>query len=300
MAKVPFQATPWDALAARVSKPLRAEPRPFLRWAGSKRGLLRPLVQVLPSRFRTYREPFMGSGSLFFALEPTNAVLSDSSPDLIETFDAVRGGVDAIVRHLKPLKPDSDLFYRIRRKRSRGPFKRAAEFIYLNKTGWNGLYRVNSKGQFNVPYGRPKTDNIADYGNLRACSKALARAGVQLRCSDFEDALRDVGSGDLVFLDPPYVTRHNNNGFVDYNEKLFSWVDQTRLASLALSLADDGVSVIVMNAAHEELKELYPSFKFVGFERASTLASDPTKRGTVTEGIFYRLAPGTDQPYHRP
>ncbi|MBI4219936.1 MAG: Dam family site-specific DNA-(adenine-N6)-methyltransferase, partial [Chloroflexi bacterium] len=203
-------------MECRASSPLSAMPRPFLRWAGSKRWLLRHLVPLLPPRFRTYREPFLGSGALFYLLCPGRAVLSDKCGDLIDVYTGLRDGVSAITRHLKPLKPDRDLFYAIRNRPGRGRFRRVAEFIYLNKTCWNGLYRVNSDGRFNVPYGMPKTDFLADFENLRACSQALRQPGVELRSCDFEAALDDVNAGDLVYLDPPYVTRHNNNGFVDY------------------------------------------------------------------------------------
>jgi DNA adenine methylase len=132
-------------------------------------------------------------------------------------------GVESILFYLTPLKPSKEAFYRIRAQRSSDPLRRAAEFLYLNKTCWNGLYRVNSQGEFNVPYGAPKTDFIVDPSNLRACCNALGGAGIELLCADFEEALAETQAGDLVFLDPPYVTRHNDNGFVDYNETLFSW-----------------------------------------------------------------------------
>jgi DNA adenine methylase len=274
-------------LGARAALALSATPRSFLRWAGSKRALLPYIVKALPSSFQTYHEPFLGSGSLFFLLRPGSAFLSDSCPALIETFDAVRANVSAVLRYLRPLKPDRDLFYEVRSSRSEGPFKRAAEFIYLNKTCWNGLYRVNSRGEFNVPYGLPKTDFVIDEENLRACSAALAGRHVRLRCADFETALHDVEPRDLVFLDPPYVTRHNNNGFIDYNEKLFSWPDQMRLARVARELADRGAHVLVTNAFHSDVIDLYEGFTVLPIDRASTLASSPAKRSRVSEALLW-------------
>lgn len=271
----------------RACSPLSAVPRPFLRWAGSKRWLLSHLVPLLPLRFQTYREPFLGSGALFFLLCPDRAVLSDKCGDLIEVYGALRDGVSTIIRHLRPLKPDRDLFYAIRNRPGRGRLKRVAEFLYLNKTCWNGLYRVNSEGRFNVPYGMPKTDFLADFDNLRACSRALQKSDVKLRSWDFEAALEDVKDGDLVYLDPPYVTRHNNNGFVDYNETLFSWEDQKRLAKRARQLADAGAFVIVTNADHREVLELYRGFRSCTLTRSSTLASDAKCRVRVREAILY-------------
>lgn len=274
-------------LRERAGLTLSGTPRPFLRWVGSKRALLPHIVEAIPPRYRAYHEPFLGSGSLFFLLRPRRAFLSDSCAELTQTFDAVRDNVEAVLRYLRPLKPDRDLFYAIRSRRSAGRFKRAAEFIYLNKTCWNGLYRVNSRGEFNVPYGLPKTDYIVDEANLRACSSALARDGIRLQSGDFEAALSKVEWGDLVFLDPPYVTRHNENGFIDYNEQLFSWADQLRLARAAHELADRGAHVLVTNAFHSDVIDLYGDFNLIAIDRASTLASNARKRSRVSEALFW-------------
>ena len=238
-------------------------------------------------QFRTYHEPFLGSGALFFLLCPDQSSLSDECSELIDVYTTIRDRAPSVIRYLKPLKPDRDLFYAIRDRRSRGKLKGAAEFLYLNKTCWNGLYRVNSEGHFNVPYGMPKTDFIADFENIRACSKALQKPDVRLQSCDFEEALANVKAGDLVYLDPPYVTRHNNNGFIDYNETLFSWGDQKRLAKRAGQLADVGAYVIVTNADHREVVDLYRGFKSHTLKRSSTLASDPKRRVQVTEAILY-------------
>src|SRR5262249_42955021 len=160
-------------LAKRASRPMAALPRAFLRWVGSKRKRLPELLAVLPSSYNIYYEPFLGSGSLFFLLEPQRAVLGDTCRELIATFLALRDNAEAVVRYLRQLTPDRHRYYSIRAKRSRGRFKRAAEFIFLNRTCWNGLYRVNLQGQFNVPYGRPKSDFICDSENLQACRVAL-------------------------------------------------------------------------------------------------------------------------------
>jgi DNA adenine methylase len=276
-----------EALRERAAQWLSATPRPFLRWAGSKRALLGQVIEALPTTYGRYHEPFLGAGSLFFLLQPQRAVLSDSCLELVETFEALQGNPSAVLRYLRPLKPKRDLFYSIRSQRSAGPYKRAAEFIYLNKTCWNGLYRVNSRGEFNVPYGLPKTDHVIDEDNLFACATALGREGVDLQCCDFEDALAGVEQGDLVFLDPPYVTRHNNNGFIDYNEQLFSWADQVRLAGMARELAGRGAHVVVTNAYHGEVIDLYRGFNLMPIDRASTLASNVAKRGRVSEALFW-------------
>jgi DNA adenine methylase len=278
-----------DELRTRAARPLSFQPRPFLRWAGSKRALLSHIVDVLPRRYATYREPFLGSGSLFFLLQPTRAVLSDSCLELIQTFNAVRDGAESILRHLAPLKRDKEQYYAIRSNLSLDPLERAAQFIYLNKMCWNGLYRVNSRGQFNVPYGAPKTDFTVDAPNLLACSSALKGDSIQIICADFAAAIAEAREGDLVFLDPPYVTRHNNNGFIDYNETLFSWRDQIRLATQARRLAEVGANVIVTNALHCDVRDLYSDFKVRSIDRASTLASASTKRGRVQEAVYWSI-----------
>lgn len=260
-------------------------PRPFLRWVGSKQALLRYICPVLPSEFGRYYEPFLGGGALFFHLLPEEASLSDRSEELIDVWVAVRDHIDEIVEYLRPLKPDKELYYKIREGRSTNPVIRSAEFLYLNKTCWNGLYRVNSKGKFNVPFGRPRTDFIFDEENLRECSKALSRKSVDISVSDFCESTKNAKEGDFVYFDPPYVTKHNNNGFRDWNEVLFSWKDQVRLADEAKRLADIGVFVLVSNADHQDIRDLYTGFSLRSFSRSSTLSSSPKFRGSVGEII---------------
>lgn len=282
-------------LTDRARSFLSTTPRPFLKWAGSKRWLLPHLVPLLPRTFGTYREPFLGSAALFFLLRPERAVLGDTCTELVQTFEAVRDNQTAVLRFLHPLKPKKTVFYEIRKKRSTGRFRRAAEFIYLNKTCWNGLYRVNSSGVFNVPYGKPNANGIVDDDNLKACADLLSRPGVQLRSSDFEAIVSEAQRGDLVYLDPPYVTGHSNNGFIDYNEKLFAWEDQQRLATAAAELDRRGVHVIVTNADHAEIHKLYPNFDRLVVERRSTLAGTMSARRPVREVIIHNLPRvGTD------
>jgi DNA adenine methylase len=276
-----------ERLRRAAADSLSHTPRSFLRWAGSKRGLLKHVIDALPESYDTYYEPFLGSGALFFLLRPTRAVLGDSCAELIDAYHAVRDNPNAVLRYLADWRPDPDLYYEIRDNRSIGRLKRAAEFLYLNRTCWNGLYRVNSAGEFNVPYGMPKTDFIVDAENLRSCSKLLAKRRISIACADFEETLQRAGKGDLVFLDPPYVTGHNNNGFIDYNETLFSWSDQERLAAVAHRLARRGAHVIVTNAKHDDVVALYGGFMTRDFERPSTLASNVTFRRSVREVVLW-------------
>lgn len=273
--------------ASRVEEPLRG----FLRWAGSKRLLVPQILPVVPSTFNRYFEPFFGSGALFFSLRPPSAQLSDTCQPLVATYLAVKNDVQQVLSHLSGLRPSKRRFLEWRRMSASDPFFDAARFIYLNKVCWNGLYRVNLAGEFNVPYGRPKTWNIIDPKLLKDCAAALRKRAVSLRHSDFRKALQGVKAGDLVYLDPPYVTMHNNNGFVEYNEKLFSWADQRDLASLAVRLADRGAQVIVSNADHDSVIDLYPGFHRSVITRASTLANDVSKRRSVSEVLLSTRKP---------
>ena len=234
-----------------------------------------------------YYEPFLGSGALFFLLRPKQAVLSDSCGPLVATYDAVKRNPSAVCRYLSPLRSNRTTYYRIRSGTSTAFFKSAAHFIYLNRNCWNGLYRVNSSGGFNVPFGAPKTQQPIDKENIRACAESLTVPGVTLKCSDFYDSAKHARAGDFVFLDPPYVTCHNDNGFIDYNEVLFSWSDQVRLARLAFDLAAQGTHVIICNADHGDVRKLYRGFGYRRLHRHSTLASRSSARSRVSEMVFY-------------
>jgi DNA adenine methylase len=264
--------------------------KPFLKWAGSKRQLLPHIMKVVPESFNVYFEPFLGSAAVFFALQPDQAVLNDFSEELIATYRALSRDAVSLRSKLTSFEIDKVRYYDIRKNRSSEPVERAAEFIYLNKNCFNGLYRVNSNGHFNVPFGNHSGKANYDLDNIAKCSKALARDGITLMSGDFELAVKTAREGDLVYFDPPYVTKHNFNGFRDYNEKLFSWNDQVRLATVARSLVERGVFVIVSNAAHQDIKDLYVGFETYEFSRSSTLASQSSKRGSVNEVIFYNKA----------
>lgn len=275
-----------DALAARAAASLSSEPRPFLRWAGSKQRLLVQLLEHIPEFSGKYFEPFVGAGALYFLLEPRLAHLSDKCEPLIEAYDVIARRVEEVVEALEPMDVlDKEFYYHVRAKTPSDEVARTARFIYLNRAGWNGLYRVNNRGQFNVPYGSPRSANLIDKANLFACAKSLTDAYVAVE--DFESATESARPGDLVYFDPPYVTGHNNNGFVDYNENLFSWDDQIRLSRRARELRDGGVHVVVSNANHAAVRELYKTFRVAEISRRSALASSAANRKVVTEAVFY-------------
>lgn len=261
--------------------------RPFLKWAGSKHALLNHILPLIPKQYGKYYEPFIGAGSLFLNLQPRSAQISDLSSELVEVWRALKLNPEGLIKLLIDQRPDETTFYKIRSNRSSEYLKRASEFIYLNKSCYNGLYRVNKKGEFNVPFGANAGAAIIDPDNIRRCAKILSPPDVSILQCDFSVATKNVVKGDLVFFDPPYVTKHNFNGFRDYNEKLFSWADQERLATEARRLISIGAHVIVTNAAHSDIKSLYQDFEAYEFERSSTLASKSIARGKVAEVIYY-------------
>lgn len=260
--------------------------KPFIKWAGSKHSLIRQFASLIPVQFKTYYEPFLGAGSLFLNLAPSSARLSDLSGELVNLWRSVRDAPSQICEALEGKFPEKELFYRIRGARSDNPVTRAAEFIYLNKSCWNGLYRVNKRGEFNVPFGTAHKGQIFSARNIEICSSILNKPDVTIEQRDFEEATKNASEGDFVFFDPPYVTKHNFNGFREYNEKLFSWDDQVRLAEEAKRLVSIGVTVLVSNADHDDIRALYEGFSVHEISRFSTLASDPGKRTRVTEAVF--------------
>ena len=258
--------------------------KPFLKWAGGKRWLIPRLLDRLPT-YNTYYEPFVGSGTLFFALEPEHAVISDSNPELINCYRCIRDHCQSVIKILKRLHVDEATYYRVRGKlyQKADKIKRAAFFIYLNKTCWNGLYRVNRDGYFNVPMG--KVDHPVKVFNpeqLIAASHLLKRA--RIKCCDFENAVKNIQASDLVYFDPPYITTHLNNGFIKYNSKLFHRSDELRLANVAHYLAMRNVSVLVSNAAHPLIKQQYDGlFYKTEILRNSLIAADPRRRSKFKE-----------------
>jgi DNA adenine methylase len=259
--------------------------RPFLKWTGGKQWLAPVARQIAPHDLSgRYFEPFLGGGAVFFSLAPSRAVLADLNAELIACYESVRDGVDAVISELERYPYDREFFLKLRRSRPRSPTRIAARMIYLNKTAFNGMYRVNKRGEFNVPFGRYVNPTICQEDRLRRAAAALQQC--ELRPGDFAVATRSAERGDFVYFDPPYITGHQNNGFHKYNSQLFSWSDQVRLAQTAARLADRGVHVAVSNADHPSLRSLYQSFHATQVVRTSLINSDSGKRGLVPEAIY--------------
>lgn len=260
--------------------------KPFISWAGSKRRLLPQIMPHIPESYDRYIEPFLGGGSLFLELAPQRAVLNDACAPLVETWRAIQRNADGVHKEATRRELNKEQYYVARAERGGGYLQKAGRFIYLNKGAFNGLYRVNLRGEFNVPWGAPKSDFVCDLANLRNVQKLLTGGRASLSCGDFEASVDLAGRRDFLFIDPPYVTSHNNNGFLEYNEKIFSWDDQVRLAAAARRAVGRGATVLVTNANHEKVIALYDGFTQVVIERASTLAASSAKRGRTTEVLL--------------
>jgi DNA adenine methylase len=270
----------------RATEPVVEMPEPFLRWAGGKRWLAPVVREIYKDRAGRLVEPFVGSGAVFFALPSRDAILSDANADLINAYVVVRDQVEALINGLSRLAVSRETFLELRASQPPEPIARAVRFLYLNRTAFNGLYRVNRNGQYNVPYGCKPGTTTVNSEVLRACSEHLA--GATLLGLDFRAALATCGPGDFVYLDPPYTVMHNQNGFNRYNEKLFSWDDQSRLAEEAVRLRALGATVVVSNADHKAVRALYPHDQFVAkrVERSSRMAASTAHRKQATEILF--------------
>jgi DNA adenine methylase len=260
--------------------------KPFLKWAGGKRWLTAKYSNLIPKNFNRYIEPFLGGGAVFFHLEPKVALLGDANSELIEVYSALKSDWKAVVHYLtvhhKHHSPE--YYYRVRATIPKIKAERAARLIYLNRTCWNGLYRVNLKGDFNVPIGT-KLDVLYEDDDFRRVAKTLQNA--ELLCDDFEFLVDRAREDDLVFVDPPYTVRHNHNAFIKYNEKLFSWWDQERLYYALRRAKKRGAKIVATNAFNHSVKALYSKdFDVVRVKRLSSISSKSTSRSSYEELVI--------------
>ncbi len=283
--------------APRTRRPEAALARPFIKWAGGKQQLVPELVARAPRAIATYHEPFIGGGAMFFALladptlAPARAVLNDLNRDLVTVYEVVRDHVDALIQRLDALQApylaaDSEergvRFYAERQRQPDDPVDLAARFIFLNKTCFNGLYRVNRQGIFNVPHGKYRHPRILDEPNLRAASAALA--GVRLTHVDFEAALATPRQGDFVYLDPPFEPLSATSSFTGYTEGAFSRTEQRRLKLAVDDLTERGVNVMLSNSAHDYIRGLYSADRGPFPEGRYRIDSTPARRAINSRG----------------
>jgi DNA adenine methylase len=308
--------------ATSRSSKLEAPVRPVLKWAGGKRQLLPQLRRFVPPSFEGYHEPFLGSGAVFLdlyasgMLDSRSVVLSDSNADLIGCYAAIAHNVELVIRELRKLAVahgagGDQHYYQIRdqrfnprrrhasAERARYPASLAAMFIYLNRTGFNGLYRLNASGDFNVPVGRYNKPLICDTVNLRAVARALRVSNVEVKQSEFEEAVSSCRPGDLVYLDPPYAPLSQTSSFTSYTSQRFSDFDQRRLQRVVVDLAHRGCFVILSNSTAPIITELFDGNRIAQqaglrahrVPARRSINSNASGRGAVEEYIITNVVP---------
>ena len=274
------------ALNEHIEKPIK----PFIRWAGGKTWLTKRIVDYIPDNFSNYIEPFLGGGSVFFYLKcnkiiKRKAYLSDTNSGLIEAYKVLRDNPKALIKELRTYKNNEEEYYKFREITYEDPIREASRFIFLNRTSFNGIYRENLNGVYNVPYGHKKYKALFDYDNFLQASRLLQ--GVILKTCDFAKAISNVKENDLVFLDPPYTIAHENNGFVKYNQKIFSWDDQIRLKEAVENINSKKAFFVLTNAYHKSIRDLYQNIGVSErLERFSVVGGSNAKRDKFHEIII--------------
>jgi DNA adenine methylase len=265
--------------------------KPFLKWAGGKTQLIPQLEALLPRSIETYYEPFIGGGAFFFHLANKNrfqgAVINDWNPELVNAYRVVRDFTSELIEQLGCFEINKEAFLELRATDTNAlsPVRRAARTIYLNKTAFNGLYRLNKKGQFNVPWGKYDNPKVLNVEVLEACAQALHKFAV-LDNLDFSETVKNAKEGDVVYFDPPYVPLNATSNFLGYTSEGFGLRDQQRLATCFRELADKGVAVIASNADAPLVHELYQGFERHLVQARRNINSKGGKRGPINEVII--------------
>jgi DNA adenine methylase len=272
----------------------RVKAKPFVKWAGGKRKLIASFAPHFPPmrQVKHYYEPFLGGGAVFFHLQHPHSFLSDGNQELVELYQVVRDDVEGLIKVLKRHRHEKAYYYQVRAQ-DRGtlePVERAARFIFLNKICFNGLYRVNSKGQFNVPFGRHKNPRICDAAGLRAASLALQ--GVCVFTADFESAVSNAVGQDLIYFDPPYHPLSETSNFTSYTANRFDAHEQARLAQVCCDLDRRGCYVMLSNSDTPFIRKLYTDFHMIQVQANRAINSNASKRAKITELLIVNYSPG--------
>lgn len=266
---------------------------PVVKWVGGKRQLLDEITPLLPKRMVSYCEPFLGGGAVLFSMQPTNAIVNDLNGDLISVYETIRDDVEALIADLKKHENTSEYFYKIRDMdrdkevyQAMSKVECASRMIYLNKTCYNGLFRVNSSGEFNSPFGYYKNPNIVNEPVLRAVSKYLSANNITFCNEDFAATLNRVSKGGFVYLDPPYDPISDTASFTGYNKGGFDKNEQIRLKGCCDELTQRGVKFMLSNSATEFIQELYKDYHISVVHAKRAINSDASKRGAIEEVLI--------------
>lgn len=266
---------------------------PVVKWVGGKRQLLDEITPLLPKRISSYCEPFLGGGAVLFSIQPSKAIVNDLNEDLITVYKVIKGDVEALIQSLEKHENTSDYFYAIRdMDRDKEAYQiisdieRASRLIYLNKTCFNGLFRVNSAGEFNSPFGHYKNPNIVNEPVLRAVSKYFNASSISFYSEDFSDTLDRVRKGGFVYLDPPYDPVSDTANFTGYNKGGFDKNEQIRLKECCDVLTRRGVKFLLSNSATTFIKDLYQGYDIKIVKAKRAINSDASKRGAIEEVLI--------------
>lgn len=272
---------------AVVLEKLEKETYPIVKWVGGKRQLMFELLKNMPKSYNRYFEPFIGGGALFFELQPENVYISDMNEELINLYSVVRDNVYELISDLNKHEVSKEYFLEIRNLDRTTEYKnlsnvqRASRFIYLNRTCFNGLYRVNSQGQFNVPYGNYKNPRIVDENNLLNCSELLKNT--EIKCADFSEILTKVKKGDFVYFDPPYVPLNETSNFTSYTKDGFDIDMQFKLREVCDELDSMGVKFMLSNSDTKFVNELYSNYEIKKVFASRAVNANADGRGKITE-----------------
>lgn len=263
---------------------------PVVKWVGGKRQLLDKIDRYIPEDFDTYYEPFLGGGAVLFHIQPKNAIVNDVNEELINLYRVIKEDVDELIEDLEKHKNEEEYFYKIRaidRDKSAyealTPVKKASRLLYLNKTCFNGLFRVNRRGEFNTPFGRYKNPNIVNATTLRAVSQYFNEANIVLKCGDFEDSVKEIQPGSFVYFDPPYDPISDSANFTEYDKGGFGRDEQERLKKLCDKLNDKGVKFLLSNSATDFILDLYKGYTVREVQARRSINSRGDRRGGVKE-----------------
>lgn len=266
---------------------------PVVKWVGGKRQLLDEIGSLLPKRITNYCEPFLGGGAVLFSLQPSKAIVNDLNEDLITVYEVIRDDVEGLIKLLKTHKNTPEYFYSTRDlDRNKDTYKlmskveKASRVIYLNKTCYNGLFRVNSSGEFNSPFGYYKNPNIVNEPVLRAVSKYFNNSQISFYSEDFEQTLGRVSKGSFVYLDPPYDPVSDTANFTGYSKSGFDRNEQIRLKKCCDELTRRGVKFMLSNSATDFIKDLYKDYNVIVVKAKRVINSNASKRGEIEEVII--------------
>lgn len=268
---------------------------PMLKWVGGKRQLLSEIVPMIDDKCSTYVEPFIGGGAVLFSMQPKKAIINDYNHELINVYKTVRDNLDELLELLKHHEANnsSDYYYEIRALDREAGFKRmsevekAARIIYLNKTCYNGLYRVNSSGQFNSPYGRYKKPNIVNEAILRAISNYFNNNDITILNGDYREAIKNLDRDSFIYLDPPYMPISTSSSFTGYTEGGFGYSSQIQLKEECDKLTRQGIRFVQSNSDCEVIRELYKDYKIKTVKAKRSINSVAVKRGEINEVLIY-------------